>query len=116
MKRTRLIKIGFATDVDNRVAALQTATPFDIELEEWFTASRESERRLHRLLKRHQYRREWYRGWETVNAVIEEIDRGRIEQWAATPGAKIENLGDIGDIDCSDIIAKVCAMGIHAFE
>lgn len=55
------VKIGFATDLEARRKHLQTASPFDLQIEASFRGSKDDEQALHKRLAAHQVRREWYR-------------------------------------------------------
>lgn len=114
MSKTNLIKIGFATDIEGRIANLRTANPFALELIDEFRAARKAEKMLHRLLKPIHYSREWYRGLNTIEAIIEEIDRWRIGHaclTAETPDEAMQCL----QTDCSRFIEQVCEAGLEAY-
>lgn len=56
-----LVKIGFTTDVEQRVKQLQTASPLSLKLLEVTIGTQAVEAFLHRVLRRHRIRGEWFR-------------------------------------------------------
>ncbi len=56
-----LVKIGFTTDVDQRLRQLQTASPLPLKLIEITIGTQAIEAFLHRVLHRHHVRGEWFR-------------------------------------------------------
>ena len=81
---TNYFKVGMTTDINGRIATLQTATPFDLHL--IAAAAHKNaytiEHDIHELLKPYRVRNEWFdcdqsevmRVFETVNAMCT-IDR-----------------------------------------
>lgn len=61
---TNYFKVGISSDVEQRLAALNTATPFMIEVVETYaqTNARETELQIHRMLADMHVRREWFHG------------------------------------------------------
>jgi len=57
------IKIGFTTDLDQRLRQLQTAHPEPLKIVERVIGTQAIEAFLHRLLRSQRIRGEWYRLW-----------------------------------------------------
>jgi hypothetical protein len=56
----RYVKIGFATDVRNRIKGLQTAVPIKLAVYRTFAAHRSYERELHKRFSKHRLHGEWF--------------------------------------------------------
>lgn len=84
MERPRLIKIGYASDVDERLSNLQTACPFELSVLDVFIGTKEDERVLHKMLKPHRYRREWFRPTDDVFDLMEDLEQYRRETFDRT--------------------------------
>lgn len=53
-------KIGFADNLPQRLASLQSGNPAPLQLLHWLPVTYAAERMLHRVLKHHRIAREWY--------------------------------------------------------
>jgi hypothetical protein len=67
---TSLVKIGFATDLRTRLSSLNTASPFQLNYEWTFRGLKEDERAIQRMLKAHQYNREWFRMCDEIEEFL----------------------------------------------
>lgn len=67
MGDTNYFKVGISRDVNERLASLQTATPFALTLVDYAEQenSLEVERDIHRALREYQVRNEWFQCDET---------------------------------------------------
>lgn len=66
----RGIKIGFATTVAKRFAAIQVCSPVALELLGHISGSPHVERFLHQKLDEHRVRGEWFRDTPEINALV----------------------------------------------
>lgn len=78
-----LIKVGYAANAQDRLYVLQTASPFDLCLMESFAGTKADERAIQRFLASHRYRREWFRGCDEVDELMEDLAEYRLETWMA---------------------------------
>ena len=62
----RRIKIGWARDLQSRIATLQTASAVELELLGSIVGFKRDERRVHERFKRYHVRGEWYRDQPTI--------------------------------------------------
>lgn len=67
------IKIGTSRDAAKRIAALSIANPHPIEIIATFEGGRDLERALHRRLKKHCAKNEWFFDCAEVREVIDEL-------------------------------------------
>lgn len=65
------IKIGFSSCTQERLANLQTSTPYDLNLIGAIAGDHEVEGNLHRMWWDHHHRGEWFRKTESLLAYIE---------------------------------------------
>jgi hypothetical protein len=79
----KAIKIGFTTDLDQRVRRLQTASSAPLELLGTVAGTLEDEQNLHRRFANLQLRGEWFRGHSSLMAYIREATE--IPEPAAAP-------------------------------
>lgn len=66
-------KIGYALDVERRKYNLQTALPFDLEVEEVFRGTEADEGALHAHLAAHRIKREWFHANEAVHEYLDDL-------------------------------------------
>jgi hypothetical protein len=69
----RYVKVGFASDVENRFAGLKTAHPEEIFLDAYFIATEATEKLLHKALKPHRVRGEWFHLTPEIEDLIDDI-------------------------------------------
>lgn len=74
-----LVKIGFSSNPERRVAGLRTANSASFKLLHCVEATRAHEACIHRLLAADCVRGEWYNLTEAVGSVIDKIDQ---EDWS----------------------------------
>lgn len=74
---TRWIKIGWASDLVDRLGSLQCASPEHLTVEASVSAACADERALHRALREHRGRREWFKPTPLVRLVVEMAAHGR---------------------------------------
>ena len=98
MERPHLIKIGYASCVEDRLSNLQTACPFKLSIYDVSIGTKEDERAIQRLLKPHQYRKEWFRPTDEVLEFIEDIEEYRRETFKSA----------IFDPEVHKTIADIC--------
>jgi hypothetical protein len=55
------VKIGFTTDVEERLRTLQTGNPKELNIQGLFNGDRDTEKELHELFEAFHVRGEWYR-------------------------------------------------------
>lgn len=72
------IKIGYAADVEKRIAGLQTASHEPLELMGMVEGSPSYEKEIHQRLAAYRLRGEWFRPRDEVLAAIEMIKRGEL--------------------------------------
>ena len=89
MQRKRLIKVGFAKDMRNRLASLQTSSPFQLRLVHVWHGYKADEKKLHRLMTAYHYSREWYRYHDDFDELIEDVYDYQLETIVNSP------LGDL---------------------
>ena len=70
------VKIGYATSVPDRKRELGIGNPFDLEIIGAFKAHPSTENDLHRLLRRHRHRGEWFKLSGPVKQAIQELCDG----------------------------------------
>ena len=68
------MKIGYATDPNNRRYQLQTGLPFNLSIEAVFAGNPEDEKALHQLLAKHRIRREWFRFNEELGEYLDDLN------------------------------------------
>lgn len=71
MDRIGPIKIGFATNVFRRLAHLQTASPYQLNLLAYFAGTREDENMTQNCLRESNIRGEWFHPTEKVLGYVE---------------------------------------------
>lgn len=61
-RKYNAVKIGFTTDIDQRISAIRTFCPMhnDIKLLFWFDGSQEEEREFHRRFRSYRLDGEWF--------------------------------------------------------
>jgi hypothetical protein len=67
------VKIGFATEVAMRLSSLQTGNPSELTFVASVPCTFGAEQHLHRMLKDHRLRLEWYRRDEFILALMDEL-------------------------------------------
>lgn len=67
------VKIGIARNIEQRLAGLQTSCPHTLVVRDIFKGGRKEERKLHRLLKTHRVRGEWFRDCGRVQEIWAEF-------------------------------------------
>jgi hypothetical protein len=72
MRCEQFVKIGIAADPKQRVKMLQVGNPFPIKLlyQMWSMNARRDERLLHRALKPHRERGEWFRVTDALETLL----------------------------------------------
>lgn len=70
------VKIGYAKNVEARLADLQVGSPYDLEILGTVSGGHEEEGRLHTLFYQDRIRGEWFRLSDAILAFIEE-NRGQ---------------------------------------
>lgn len=93
MVRPRLVKVGYAANVADRLANLRTASPFDLRLMHWFIGTKEDERRIQIELRPHRYRREWFHPHDAIEDLIEDIYEFQVDVIAQGPFGHRTDLG-----------------------
>jgi hypothetical protein len=73
LENSDLVKIGFATNLANRLETLQTGNPEKMHFEESFLSYREAEKLLHRRFKADHVRGEWFRLSNDIEELIEDL-------------------------------------------
>ncbi|MDO9016587.1 MAG: GIY-YIG nuclease family protein [Deltaproteobacteria bacterium] len=76
------IKIGWTTDIETRVATLQTANADRLYVRALIRGSMEDERRLHAKFAHLRVSGEWFREEPELSDYIEAINRGEVEEVA----------------------------------
>lgn len=66
------VKIGFTTDIRNRLSQLQVATPLRLKLVALFEGDMETEKQLHKQFEEHAVRGEWFNNVEELKKFAEE--------------------------------------------
>lgn len=64
-------KIGFSKSPHVRLHTLRTATPFDFKVAAVHAGTRADEAALHRVLRTHHHRREWFRWCEDIAEIVQ---------------------------------------------
>lgn len=86
------IKIGFSTDVPSRLASLQTASPFALEVRAQVDGTQRQERWLHAHLVESRHRFEWYRPTDSVLAIVREAqETGAVAAIPSLPAVLYDN-------------------------
>ncbi|WP_051057037.1 GIY-YIG nuclease family protein [Bradyrhizobium yuanmingense] len=67
-----VVKIGFATDVAERLATLQTGSPFTLTLVASFPGTMKAEKLLHRQFASDCIRGEWFKFSSAIHALLKE--------------------------------------------
>jgi hypothetical protein len=75
VRNGKAIKIGFTTDLDQRLKRLQTASSSTLELLGAVAGTLEDEQNLHRRFANLQIRGEWFRGHTSLMAYIREATK-----------------------------------------
>ena len=70
------IKIGFSTNVERRLAALQTGTPDELRLIAHWPGTLAEERQIHLKLKEWRIVREWFKASAEVLNIVERLSQG----------------------------------------
>lgn len=70
---TSVLKIGTSTDVEKRLASLQTGYPFALSLVARWLGGRETELSLHLKFDKHRIQGEWFRSCAESEKLIEEL-------------------------------------------
>jgi hypothetical protein len=73
-RKTGMVKIGCAYDPFDRLKSLQTGSPTKLKIEALLKGSTKRERELHKLLKKHRVRGEWFRLCPEIEAIIKEAN------------------------------------------
>lgn len=82
MPKLRLMKIGYATNTARRLGHLQTASPFELRIEEQFVGTKTDERALQQFFRPYRYNREWFRDRnDAIYEFITEIGEWRFDAW-----------------------------------
>lgn len=96
---TKAIKIGYSTDVQKRLAQLQTAVAEKLILIGQITGEIEHERALHDRFREHHLRGEWFRGdaglAEELAAMSEKSQWGLCEQYWAQAGSTTDDIASL---------------------
>jgi hypothetical protein len=107
------LKIGFTeNDPMRRVAAIQSASPYELELISSFAAIAQDELHLHKALEQHRIRGEWYRPSEEVMGYLEghcpELRAKRPKSRRPNVEKALDAFGGLHNV------AKICGVGISA--
>lgn len=68
-----VVKIGFATNIKDRLATLQTSTHYTLKVIAVFKATIEKEKEIHRLFASDHIRGEWFNRSEAIDAFVATI-------------------------------------------
>lgn len=70
------VKIGYATDVRRRLAAIQISSPYEVTLLAECKGGSRLECELHKRFAAHRVRGEWFHLTPDIQAYIDEVNRG----------------------------------------
>jgi len=73
------IKIGFSTNPESRLTAIQTGYPYLLQIIKSFEGTREDEMLFHRRLRKHRLMGEWFKPHKDVYYLMETEGKGVLD-------------------------------------
>jgi hypothetical protein len=111
----RLVKIGYAVNVDKRVKQLRTGNPFPMRLLGWLPGSRSDECLIHDALMQHRRRWEWFDA-EPAAAFLSECHNRDLGAVAAEWRATYERETSASVARIRKDVARACALFAMAID